>query len=134
VDILTKFVLAFGLTLVALVGVLWTGLRWRVQRRRGLHLSLVVVTVGLLVFTIVLALELGHAYDLESAGLIYPVHMALARTATFSLLLPVATGIQVLRTGQVGRAHRAGAFSAFTLVALAAITGFWMVYLAEPLA
>ena len=129
-DILTKFVLAFGLTLVALLGVLWTGLRWRVQRRRCLHLGLVGLTVALLVATIVLALELGEAYDLESTGWIYPVHMALARTATASLLLPVVTGVAVLRTGRVHRAHRIGALVAFVLIALAAATGFWMVYLA----
>ena len=129
-DILTKFVLAFGLTLVALLGALWTGWHWRVKRRRALHLVLVGITLGLLTLTIVLALELGHAYDLEAAGWIYPVHMALARSATFSLVLPAATGIAILRTGRVGRAHRIAALVSFTLIALAAVTGFWMVYLA----
>lgn len=132
-DILTKFVLAFSLTLVALLGVLWTGWNWRKQRRRALHLGLVGVTVALLVLTIVLALELGHSYDLEAAGRIYPIHMALARTATAALLLPVITGIAVLRTGRVHRSHRIAALIAFTLITLAATTGFWMVYLAPPI-
>lgn len=133
-DILTKFVLAFLLTLVSLLGVMWSGWTWRTKRKRGLHLSLVALTVGLLGFTIVLALELGPAYDLEAAGWIYPVHMALARVATVSLLLPVITGIRVILGGEVGKAHRITALVAFGLVAAAAVTGFWMVYLAPPVA
>ena len=132
-DILTKFVAAFGLTLVALLGVMWSGWTWRQKPKRRLHLFLVGITVAFLVVTIALALELGESYDLDAAGWITPIHMSLARAATASLLLPVVTGVQVLRTGRVGRAHRAAALTSFTLIALAAATGFWMVYQAPAL-
>ncbi len=129
-DILTKFVLAFALTLVALLAVMWSGWTWRKRQKRRLHLFLVGITLAFLVTTIALALELGEHYDLVAAGWITPLHMSIARVATVSLLLPLVTGIQVIRTGQVGRAHRASALTCFTLIALAAATGFWMVYAA----
>ena len=129
---MTEFVLAFLFTVLALVGVLWTGFRWQVKRRRTLHLTLVGITVGLLVWTIFAALGLGEGYDLESAGTIYPVHMFLAQAATLSLILPVVTGILTLRTAKRHRHHRLGALTAFTLILLAAITGIWMILVATP--
>ena len=128
------FGLAFSLTLCALLGVVFTGLRWRKQRRRALHLGLVVVAVALLVWTIVEAYALGDHYDLESAGLVFHVHMFLARAATVSLLIPVMGGAMVLKTGRYHVAHRFAAFVAVALAALAAITGVWMLAWATPLA
>jgi heme A synthase len=128
-----EFILAFLCTLVAFLAVLWTGLRWRIKRRRALHLSLVGLTVALLVWTIAAALQLGKGYDLETAGAIYPVHMLLAKLATLSLLAPVATGVVTLRTGESHRHHRTGAFSAFVLIVLSAITGIWMILVASPI-
>lgn len=127
-----EFVLAFLCTVSALVGVLWTGLSWRIKRRRRLHLSLVGLSVCLLVWTIIAALELGTGYDLHSAGRIYPVHMFLARLATLGLVLPVVTGLITLRTGKLHRYHRQCAFAAFSLIVLAAITGIWMILAATP--
>ena len=131
-DPMIEFVIAFLCTVLALVGVLWTGLRWRIKRRRALHLGLVGVSVCLLVWTIIAALDLGTGYDLDSAGRIYPVHMFLARLATLGLLLPVVTGLVTLRTGKQHRYHRQGALAAFSLIVLAAITGIWMILAATP--
>mgnify|MGYP003662163601 CR=1 FL=1 len=131
-DPMIEFVLAFLCTVFALAGVLWTGFRWRIKRRRGLHLSLVGVSVCLLIWTIIAALDLGTGYDLDSAGRIYPVHMFLARLATAGLVLPVVTGTITLRTGKLHRYHRIGAVTAFGLVVMAATTGIWMILAAAP--
>ena len=131
-DEMTEFVLAFLCTVVCLAGVLWTGFRWRIKKRRKLHIGLVGSSVALLAWTILAALDLGELYDLESAGTIYPVHMALAQLATFSLLLPVVTGLITLRTGKSHRYHRMGAVASFALILLAAITGIWMINAATP--
>lgn len=129
---LSTFVLAFGLTLFSLIGVMATGLMWRKKRRRSLHLSLVGVTLGLLVWTIVAAYDLGEHYILEDAGWVFYVHMTLARLGTLSLILPAFTGLMVMRSGRHHRIHRVGAFLTFGLIAAAAITGFWMIALATP--
>jgi hypothetical protein len=130
---LSEFILAFLLTVVALVGVMWTGWHWRTKKRRRLHLSLVATTLGLLLWAIVVALELGEGYDLDSAGTIYPVHMAIARIATLSLAAPLVTGVITIRTGKLHRNHRNAALFSFCLVLLSAITGVWMVLAATPL-
>ena len=136
-NLLTTFVLAFGLTLASLVVTMVTGLRWRIKRRRKVHIGSVVVALGFFAWTIATAYKLGALYDLESAGWIYPVHMVLARTGTAFLLLPAISGLVVLKTGKHHMRHRVLAFVAFGTVALAAITGFWMLYMAplvEPVA
>lgn len=130
---LLAFVLAFLATLAALVGVLITGLRWRIRRRRRLHLSLVALSLFLLAWTIHEAYALGHLYDLAAAGWIFHVHMLLARVATVSLLIPTIGGFVILRTGRHHAAHRAAAVTAVTLVTLAALTGFWMVAVAPAI-
>ncbi|MFT6362535.1 MAG: hypothetical protein ACJAZ8_000941 [Planctomycetota bacterium] len=131
---MTQFSLAFLCTVLALVGVLWTGFRWRVKRRRALHLSLVGLSIAFLVWTIIAAFRLGEGYDLHSAGTIYFVHMFLARLATACLMLPIITGIITLRTGKLHRYHRQCAIAAFTIIVLAAITGIWMISASTPYA
>lgn len=135
--LLTTFVLAFGLTLASLVVTMITGLRWRIKRRRKLHMGSVVMALGFFAWTIATAYKLGALYDLDGAGWIYPVHMVLARTGTAFLLLPVISGVCVLKTGKHHARHRMLAFVAFGTVTLAAITGFLMLYMApyiEPVA
>lgn len=127
------FFLAFGLTLAALLVTMVTGLRWRVQRRRGLHIGSVVVALGLFGWTVKAAYDLGHLYDLPAAGWIHPVHMFLARLGTAFLLLPAISGVVVLRTGKHHGRHRVLAFVAFGTVVLAAVTGAWMLMEAPPL-
>ena len=131
---LTTFVLAFGLTLGSLIVTLVSGLRWRVKRRRGLHLGSVAVAVGFLAWTVAAAYRLGDLYDLEAAGWIFPVHMFLARAGTGALLLPAVSGLVVLKTGKRHGLHRKLAFLAFGTVVLAAVTGFWMLYRAPLIA
>lgn len=123
---LTTFALAFVLTLAALVVTLVTGLRWRVKRRRAVHIGSVAVALGCFGWTIAAAYRVGTLYDLPAAGWIYPVHMFLARVATLCLLLPTISGIAIL-LGDGGHArHRKLAFFAFGMVVLAAVTGAWM--------
>lgn len=131
---LTTFVLAFGLTLGCLVVTLVSGLRWRIKRRRGLHLGSVVCALGCFAWTIAAAYRLGDLYDLEAAGWIFPVHMFIARAGTAALLLPAVSGLVVLKTGRHHALHRKLAFLAFGTVVLAALTGFWMLYAAPYLA
>ena len=128
-----RFGLAFLATLLTLLGALVTGLRWRIRRRRAWHLGLVGLTLALLGWTVFEAYALGDHYDLESAGLVFHVHMFLARAATASLLIPVMGGALVLWKGRFHAAHRIAAFVAVTLVTLAAITGVWMLAWATPL-
>jgi hypothetical protein len=123
------FVGFLTLTLALLGGVFLTG--FRAQRR--VHLTLVVAVLIALGATIWHAEELGELYDLEAAGTIYPVHLALAKTATLAYALPLATGAATLRRPALRRWHRRAAFTVLALTFVTAITGTWMLLAAEPL-
>jgi hypothetical protein len=123
------FVLSFGVTLLLLGGVVATGLR----ARRRLHLPLVAASVAALVVTIVCAKRLGEHFDLQSAGWITPFHLGLAKLATASYLLPLVTGILTLRNPRWRPRHRICACVTLALTVAAAVTGIWMIWLAEPL-
>lgn len=117
------------LTIALLVLVLITG--FRAQRRR--HLPLVAAAVLSLGMAIVYARRLVDLYDFEAAGRIYPIHMMVAKIATFSYVLPIGTGFLTLRDGKRRPLHRKFAFLVVGLTLLAAITGIWMIALAEKL-
>ncbi|MFT4649178.1 MAG: hypothetical protein ACI87O_000519 [Planctomycetota bacterium] len=117
------------LTVVLLGAVAWTG--FKAQRR--LHLRLVVLAVISLAMAIRYALLVGPHYDLESAGVITPIHMAVARVATVSYLLPVITGLRTLKNPSGLALHRKAAFLVIGLTLLAAVTGAIMLSLAERL-
>jgi hypothetical protein len=120
----------FLILTVALLGaVAWTG--FRAQRRW--HLRLVVVAVVSLAMAIRYALLVGRLYDLESAGIITPIHMAMARIATAAYLLPVITGLGTLRDPSWRRWHRRAAFTVIVLTVLAAVTGAAMLSMADRL-
>ncbi|MBM3987587.1 MAG: hypothetical protein FJ294_06480 [Planctomycetes bacterium] len=121
----------FLLLTVALLGlVVYTGLKAKLR----LHLALVVLTLLSLALAIVAALALGKLYDLESAGWITPVHLNLARIATYAYALPAATGVMTLRNRQHRKLHFRMAMFTLTLTVLAAVTGAWMIFHATPLA
>ena len=123
------FLLFLGVTLALLGGVVWTGYR----ARRPVHLTLVVSAVLALGGTIFFAEQLGDHYDLEAAGWIYPVHLFIAKACTAAYVLPVVTGILVIRRSGSVRLHRIAAFSVLGLTVLTAITGTWMVLVSERL-
>ena len=125
-----NFFTALLLTVVFLGGAAITGFK----RRRTLHLTLVGLSVAGLAASIVFALELGEVYDLDAAGWITPVHLGLAKIATFLYVWPAATGVLTLRDDKWRRSHRVAALSVFTLTVLATITGAWMLLAAERIA
>lgn len=125
---LALFVALFALTLALLGAVVATGLR----ARRRAHLVLVALSVLGLGATIWAAERLGHSYDLASAGRIFPIHLALAKTAAASFALPLASGIATLRRPSFRRWHARAAWLALALTVAAAVTGALMVAWANP--
>jgi hypothetical protein len=101
--------------------------------RRRWHIGFVVSTLLSLAVTVWYALRLGELYDLESAGIITPIHLTLAKVTTLSYLLPIATGLRTLRSPAVRPWHRRLALLAVGLTVASLVTGSLMVLLAEPL-
>jgi hypothetical protein len=122
------FCTAVGLTVAFLTAVVVTGLRGMIT----VHIPCVVATLAALVLSIYYALELGEAYDLESAGAIFHVHMAIAKVATASYVLPLVTGVRTLFKSSHRRQHFWSAMLVLALTAAATITGAWMLLLSEP--
>ena len=123
------FTASLVVTVLLLVGVLVTGLR--ALRKR--HLTLVALTIVSLVVTIYWAERLGRLYDLDAAGRIKPIHLALAKTAALSYLLPIGTGIATLKRPRFRSLHRKAAFLVVGLTLAAFVTGTWMMLGARPL-
>ncbi|MEW6073102.1 MAG: hypothetical protein AB1726_11005 [Planctomycetota bacterium] len=116
------FFAAVLVAVVLLVAVVVTG---RAGRRRA-HLSLVAAALAALAVAVWRAEALGSRYDLESAGWITPVHLAIARATLLSYLLPIAAGLLTLRFPRVRPVHGRFAALALLLTALAAVTEAWM--------
>jgi hypothetical protein len=123
------FVAFLALTLVLLAAVVWTGLR----ARRWVHLPCVAATLAALGTTIWFAEQMGELYDLESAGLITPVHLWLAKGTTLLYLAPLVTGILTIRDARWRPRHRAAAFTVLALTVATAVTGTWMLLASERL-
>ena len=121
------FLLFLFLTLACLAGAVSTGLR----AARRAHLSCVAGAVSCLALSIHFALEVGELFDLDSAGWITPVHMWMAKVATASYLLPVASGVRTIFHPPTRKLHRKIAFLVLSLTVLTAITGTWMLLAAE---
>jgi hypothetical protein len=120
----------FLLLTVALLGVVvYTGIKAKLR----LHITFVVLTVLSLAAAIVAALALGKLYDLESAGWITPVHLKIARIATYAYVLPAATGVMTYRDRKHRKLHFWMAMLTLGLTVLAAVTGAWMIFQATPL-
>ena len=121
----------FLLLTVALLGVVvYTGLRGKL----AVHITFVVITVLSLAAAIWAALQLGELYDLESAGWITPVHLKIARVATYAYVLPAVSGVMTLRDRRHKKLHFKLAMLTLTLTVLAALTGTWMIFAATPIA
>jgi hypothetical protein len=123
--------IVFLLVTVALLGAtVATGLKAKLRA----HLPLVVLTVASLGLAIYYAEQLGKLYNLDAAGAIKPVHLALAKIATLSYLAPLASGVATLRNRAHRKLHLKLALATVVLTVLAAVTGAWMILAAEPLA
>jgi len=123
------FIGLLAFTVVCLAVAAWTGR----QRRLRPHLTAVTLAVLGLAGAIAFALRVGERYDLASAGVITPVHLALARVATASYLGPLVTGPLVLAGRLRGRLHHRLAWTAIALTVAATVTGAWMLLAAERL-
>lgn len=126
--------LPFAAALVVTVGLLGAVVVTGLRAARRAHLTLVACTVVSLAVTIYFAEKLGELYDLDAAGWITPVHLALAKVATLSYLAPIVTGVMTIRDARHRRMHGKVALTIVALTVLTAITGTWMVCAAEPLA
>lgn len=118
------FVLSLGITVLLLGVVVATGLKARLR----VHIPTVAAVVISLGFTIYFAEQLGRFYDLEAAGPITPIHLALAKVTVGAYLLPIVTGILTLRNRAHKRLHLSAAMIVLTFTALTAVTGCLMVY------
>jgi hypothetical protein len=116
--------LASLLTTVALL--IAAAIAGRRKRIAG-HVAFVASAVASLGVAIYFALETGELYDLESAGIITPIHLNLARITTGFYLLPLATG-PLAHTNRIDRRiHRALAWTAIALTVAATVTGVAMI-------
>lgn len=124
------FFVFLTLTLAALGATVATGLGARLR----LHFACVASSLALLGVTIYFAEKLGAEYDLEAAGWITPVHLTLAKMATASYLLPLASGLATLRERRRRRVHLALALTTLALTLAAAASGAAMILHSQPLA
>jgi hypothetical protein len=120
--LLIGFVTAVAVTVLFLVVVVVTGLRGRIS----LHIPCVLATLVSLSLSIALAIRLEPYYDLKAAGVITPIHLAVAKLAAASYVLPIITGIRTLRSREHRRAHFWCAMLVLALTATASITGTLM--------
>ena len=123
-DPLIQFCAAVGATVVFLVIVVVTGIRGKIT----VHIPCVVLTLISLTVAIVFALKLGKIYDLPKSGAIFPIHMAIAKLAAASYVLPIITGIRTLKARAHHRLHFWAAMLVLVLTAAASITGTLMLY------
>lgn len=123
------FPLFLLVTLVFLGFVVVTG---RAARRKA-HLTSVAGAVISLGITIYFAEKLGESFDLESAGLVKDIHLAMAKTAVCAYLLPLITGPLTIRNPLWLRWHRRVAYLVLLFTVATAVTGTWMLFLSTPL-
>jgi hypothetical protein len=128
VSVLQTFTLFFVLTVAALGAAVFTGFK----ARRRWHIASVVGVVAMLGATIYFALEVGKIYDLESAGVITPIHLTLAKITTAAYLLPIIAGLRTIYRPASRALHRRLAYVALTMTVLSAITGAVMILMSAP--
>jgi len=117
------FLAALVQTVLLLIAAAIAGRRRRI---RG-HVLLVACAVASLGVAIYFALQTGKLYDLETAGIITPIHLTLARVTTAFYLAPLITG-PLAYTGRIDRRiHRALAWTAIALTLASTGTGVAMI-------
>lgn len=127
-SVIQAFVLFFVSTLVALGCAVVTGFK----AKRRWHVASVTTVVVMLAVTIYFALKLGDLYDLESAGVITPIHLTLAKITTAAYLLPIAAGVRTIYAPSSRKLHRRLAYLVLTMTVVTAITGTMMILMATP--
>jgi hypothetical protein len=125
----SRFVLFLLLTLALLGCVVLTGRR--AQRRA--HLGFVALAIAALGATIWCAVLLGDHYDLESAGFVTPLHLAVAKFTTLAYLAPLVLGYLTTRDRKWFAWHRRAAYAVLLLTLVTSVTGTWMLLAAERL-
>jgi hypothetical protein len=123
----TGFILFLFVTLVFLGAVVVTGN----QGRRRIHVVLVACALASLGTTIYFAERLGEVYDVQTAGIITPIHLTLAKVTTLAYILPVVTGVLTWRNLSWKRLHAKFAYLVLALTVLTAATGTLMVALSD---
>ena len=118
--ILTSFCIA----LVVLTGV---------RGRRKSHFSLVACLLVLLGMTVFYAEKLGEEYNLETAGMITPIHLTLAKATVLSYLLPLISGFMTLRDIRKKALHFKLAMFVIAMTTVTFVTGLMMILSAEPI-
>jgi uncharacterized membrane protein YwaF len=118
------------LTVVCLILVVLSGLK----HKRKQHFALVACAVALLGVTIYFAEQLGDEYDLETAGAITPIHLALAKITVLAYLLPLVSGVMTMRDIRRKRVHFKLAMFVLFMTGVTFATGLMMILSAEPLA
>ena len=124
------FVVFLFVTLCFLGAVVVTGL----TARRKLHLRLVVGAFISLAIAIYYAERLGESYDVDSAGMITPIHLTLAKVTVFAYLLPVLSGWRTIKNAANRPLHGKIAYTVLALTVLTAATGVLMILLADKVA
>lgn len=117
------------LTVVFLALVVLTGLK----RKRKPHFILVACAVALLGITVYYAEKLGHDYDLSTAGVITPIHLALAKFTVVAYLLPLISGVMTLRDIRHKKVHFKLAMFILFMTGITFATGLVMVMSSEPI-
>ena len=110
------------LTVALLIGVVLTGRRGALR----VHLVLVGCAVTSLCVAIFFAERLGRLYDLEAAGWVTPVHLAVAKVTTVAYLAPLITGYMTLKDRKHRGVHFKSAMVVLALTALTTVLGLWM--------
>ena len=123
------FTTSLTLTVLVLLFVVLTG---RASKRK-IHLTLVALAVLLLGVTIYYAEQLGEEYDLETAGSITGIHLALAKFTVVAYLAPVVTGVMTLKNARRRALHGKVAYFVLAMTLATFATGLAMILLAEPL-
>jgi heme A synthase len=123
------FLLFLVITLAFLGAAVYSGR----QAKRKVHLPCVAGAVVCLLVTIYYAEQLGTLYDLETAGIVTPVHLFLAKTTTLAYLAPVFTGVRTIRNQSARKTHGKVAYFVLLMTVLTAATGAAMVFMSTPL-
>jgi len=117
------------LTVVCLALVVLTGMK----HKRKPHYILVGCAVALLGITVYYAEKLGHDYDLSTAGMITPIHLALAKFTVVAYLLPVISGFMTIRDARHKKVHFKIAMFILFMTGITFATGLMMVMASEPI-
>ncbi|MFT7486136.1 MAG: hypothetical protein ACI9F9_001989 [Candidatus Paceibacteria bacterium] len=123
------FVGSLCITLVFLGAAVFTGFKARRKR----HLCCVAGAVLMLVSTIYYAIALGELFDLESSGIVTPIHLTTAKINTAAYLFPVITGIWTIKNPSKRKLHGRVAMAVLVLTVFTAVTGTMMLAWATPL-